>query len=247
MSSTSKIFLATLILCLCGHHVEAVKGPITVNVEVPAGEFKAVRLKNLPRGAFVAIEVRTEGEVEVVLTNTEDYNRFLDARRPLFRGRVNEKLSFSVSVPDTDNYFLIFYNRSGKRPRTVTATIMASRDSPDDINAAGTLLAKFERQLHRFFVFESFPMGVAQCPKSRAFDESAGVTLCAEYIQILYNSLGHKQKAQDALSFSIFHEVSRVLLTQWHHPKASEKTTADEMAAVLMIMFNQKKKTIRHH
>ena len=72
MSSTSKVFLATFILCLCHLHVEAVKGPITVNVEVPAGEFKAVRLRNLPRGAFVAIEVKTEGEVEVVLTDTAD-------------------------------------------------------------------------------------------------------------------------------------------------------------------------------
>jgi hypothetical protein len=249
MSATGKIILWALTICLFSFQVEAVKGPISVNVDVPAGEFKAVRLKNLPRGAFVAIEVQTEGEVEVVLTNTEDYTHFLDVRRPLFRGRVNKKLSFSVSIPESDNYFLIFYNRYAKRPRTVTATIMASRDSPDDINAAGTLLSKFEQQLHRLFIFESFPMGVAQCPKSRAFDESTGVTLCAEYIQILYKHLSHKQKAQDALSFSIFHEVSRVLLTQWHHPGAGQKTIADEMAAALMIMFKQKEKlfaTIEH-
>ncbi len=48
-----------------------------------AGEFKAVRLRNLPRGSFVAVEVKTDGEIEVMLTNTKDYQRFLDARRPL--------------------------------------------------------------------------------------------------------------------------------------------------------------------
>ena len=242
MSPTGKIILATLIFCLCGFDVGAVKGPVSVNVDVPAGEFKAVRLKNLPRGSFVAVEVKTDGEIEVVLTNTEDYQRFRDARRPLFRGQVNEKLSFSVSIPDTDNYFLIFYNRSEKRPRAVSATIMASRDSPDEINAADNLLSKFERQLHGLFIFDSFPMGVAQCPKSRTFDEGPGVTLCAEYVQILYKSLGHKQKAQDALSFSIFREVSRVLLTQWDHPGAAHKASADELAAVLMIMLNQKER-----
>ena len=242
MSSTGKIILVALIFCLCGLDVEAVKGPVSVNVDVPAGEFKAVRLKNLPRGSFVAVEVKTDGEIEVLLTNTADYQRFRDARRPLFRGQVNEKLSFSVSIPDTDNYFLIFYNRSGKRPRAITATIMASRDSPDDINAADKLLSKFERQFHGVFIFDSFPMGVAQCPKSRAFDEGPGVILCAEYVQILYKSLGHKQKAQDALSFSIFHEISHVLLTQWDHPGAAHEASADELAAVLMIMLNQKER-----
>jgi hypothetical protein len=242
MSSTGKILLVALIFCFCGLDVEAVKGPVSVNVDVPSGEFKAVRLKNLPRGSFVAIEVKTDGEIEVVLTNTADYKRFLDARRPLFRGRVDETLSFSVSIPESDNYFLIFYNRSGKRPRAVTATVMASRDNPDDINAADTLLSKFERQLHGLFIFESFPMGVAQCRKSRTFDDGMGITLCAEYVQILYKGLGHKQKAQDALSFSIFHEVSRILLTQWNNPGAPQIATADELAAVLMIMLNQKER-----
>lgn len=242
MSSTGKIILVALIFGLCGLNVEAVKGPVSVNVDVPAGEFKAVRLKNLPRGSFVAIEVKTDGEIEVVLTNTEDYKRFLDADRPLFRGWIDEKLTFSVSIPDTDNYFLIFYNRLGKRPRAVTTTIMASRDSPDEINAADNLLSKFERQLHGLFIFDSFPMGVVQCPKSQAFDDGPGVILCAEYVQLLYKSLGHKQKAQDAMSFSIFHEISRILLTQWNHPGAAQKITADELAAVLMVMFNQKEK-----
>ena len=242
MSPTGKIILAALFFGLCGLNVEAVKGPVSVNVDVPSGEFKAVRLKNLPRGSFIAVEVKTDGEIEVLLTNTEDYKRFLDARRPLFRGRVDEKLSFSVSIPESDNYFLVFYNRSEKRPRAVTATIMASRDSPDDINAADKLLSKFEQQFHGLFIFDSFPMGVAQCRISRAFDEGSGVILCAEYVQILYRSLGNKQKAMDALSFSIFHEISRVLLAQWNHPGAAHETTADELAAVLMIMLGQKKR-----
>ncbi len=242
MSPTCKIILGALIFCLCGLNAEAVKGPVTVNVDVPAGEFKAVRLRNLPRGSFVAVEVKTDGEIDVLLTNTEDYQRFRDAHRPLFQGRVDKRLSFSVSIPESDNYFLVFYNRSGKRRRAVTVTIMASRSSPDEINAADKLLGKFERQFHSLFIFKSFPMGVAQCRKSRAFDEGSGVILCAEYVQILYRSLGHKQKAMDALSFSIFHEVSRVLLTQWNHPRAAQKATADELATVLMVMLAQTKR-----
>jgi len=242
MSPTGKIILGVLIFCLWGLNAEALKGPVTVNVDVPAGEFKAVRLRNLPRGTFVAVEVKTDGEIEVMLTNTEDYQRFLDARRPLFKGRLDKQLSFSVSIPESDNYFLVFYNRSGKRRRAVTVTVMASRSGPDEINAADKLLGEFERKFHSLFIFESFPMGVAQCRNSRAFDEGSGVILCAEYVQILYRSLGHKQKAMDALSFSIFHEVSRVLLTQWNHSGAAQKATADELATVLMIMLNQTKR-----
>jgi hypothetical protein len=242
MSPTGKIILAALLIGLCGFDAEAVKGPVTVNIDVPAGEYKAVRLRNLPRGSFVAVEVKTDGEVDVVLTNTKDYHQFLDARRPLFRGLVDKRLSFSVSIPESDNYFLIFYNRTGKRPRAVTATIKASSSGPDNIKAANRLLSIFEKQFHMLFIFEPFPMGVAKCRKSRAFEESPGVILCAEYVQILYKNLGHKQQAMDALSFSIFHEVSRVLLAQWDHPGAAHETTADELAAVLMIMLGQKKR-----
>jgi hypothetical protein len=64
MSPTGKIILGVLIFCLWGLNAEALKGPVTVNVDVPAGEFKAVRLRNLPRGSFVAVEVKTDGEIE---------------------------------------------------------------------------------------------------------------------------------------------------------------------------------------
>ena len=242
MSTTGKIILAALLIGLCRFDAEAAKGTVSVNIDVPAGEYKAVRLKNLPRGSFVAIEVKTDGEIDVVLTNTKDYRRFLEARRPLFQGRLDRRLSFSVSIPESDNYFLIFYNRTGKQPRAVTATIKASSSSPDDIKAADKLLSIFEKQFHMLFIFNPFPMGVAKCRNSRAFEEAPGVILCAEYVQILYRGLDDKQKAMDALSFSIFHEVSGVLLTQWDHPGAGDETTADELSAVLMIMLGQKKR-----
>jgi hypothetical protein len=242
MSPTAKIILAALLICLCGFDAEAVKGPVTVNMDVPAGEYKAVRLRNLPRGAQIAIEVKTDGEIDVMLADTEDYRRFLDARRPLFQGQVDRKLSFSVVIPESDDYFLIFYNRTGKRSRAVTATVAASGSSSDNLNAADSLLGKFEKQFHRLFIFDPFPMGVAMCRKSRAFEKDPDVVLCAEYIQILYKSVGDRNKAMDVLSFSIFHQVSRVLLAQWDHPGAADESAADELAAVLMIMLGQKKR-----
>jgi len=45
----------------------AASGPITVNVDVPPGQWKAARLKNLPKDAMVAVQVESSGEILVAL------------------------------------------------------------------------------------------------------------------------------------------------------------------------------------
>ena len=37
----------------------------------------------------------------------------------------------------------------------------------------------------------------------------------------------------------IFHEVGRVLLSEWNHPMSTNEGVADEFATVLMVMVNQ--------
>jgi len=96
--------------------------------------------------------------------------------------------------------------------------------------------------LYQIFIFDSFPIGVERCDTSKAFADRLGIILCAGYVQQLYNHIRDKQKAQNALGFSIFHELGRILLVQWNHPATAQKTTADEFATVLMIMLKQTEK-----
>jgi len=222
----------------------AVSGPFTLNVDVPAGQWKAARLKNLPKDAMVAVQVESTGEILVALIHAKAFQNSPDNLRPLFTGRVERRLSFSVVVAEKGDHYLLFDNRRGAESRAVTVTLQAAQAEKDRTRAAGSILSDFEKQLHRLFVFDPFPIGVKQCGMPRAFAEEPGVFLCTEYISHLYDALKDQEKAKDFLSFSIFHEVSRELLQRWNHPDATRIETTDEFAVVLMLMLNQKSRVL---
>jgi hypothetical protein len=62
----------------------------------------------------------------VALMDSKTYRNFSDTSRPLFLGLVEKRLSFSVTIPATDNYYVVLNNRSGKQERTVKITIRAT-------------------------------------------------------------------------------------------------------------------------
>lgn len=230
-----------LLLCVSAF---AASGPFTLNMDVPAGQWKAARLKNLPRNAMVAVQVESNGEILVALVHSKTFRDSPDGIRPLFTGRVERRLSFSVAIAEKGDHYLLLDNRRGTEPRAVTVTLQAAQAEKDRTQAAGSILSGFEKQLHRLFVFDPFPMGVKQCGVPRAFAEEHGVFLCTEYVYHLYDALKDKEKAKDFLSFSIFHEVSQELLQRWNHPDAAKVETADDFAVALMLMLNQKSRLL---
>jgi len=222
----------------------AASGPIIVNVDVPSGQWKAARLKNLPKDAVVAVKVESNGEILVALVHAKTFRESPDGLRPLFAGRVERGLSFSVAVAEKGDHYILFDNRRGTESRAVTVTLQAALGEKDRTQAAGAILSEFEKQLHRLFVFDPFPMGVKQCGVPRAFADEPGVFLCNEYVYHLYEALRDQEKAKDFLSFSIFHEVARQLLEDWNHPEAGKGERIDEFALALMLMLNQKRRAL---
>jgi hypothetical protein len=191
-----------------------------LNVTVPPGQWKALKLRNLPKGAFVAVEIESSGDITVA---------FVDTR-------------FSVSIPAAGNYFVVLTNHRSTGPQEVKLTVSAARGSVDQKEAADKILRTFERQLHRIFVFDPFPIGVENCGVPKAFAVTSGIVLCAEYVYHLYDTINDKEKTKDALSFSLFHEVGHILLAKWNYPFSASKEVADEFATVLMVMLNQKER-----
>jgi hypothetical protein len=215
-------------------------GPFTVNVDVPSGQWKAARLKSLPKDATVAVKVESSGEILVALVHSSTFRNNPDSIRPLFTGRVERRLSFSVAIAEKGDHYLLFDNRRGAESRAVTVTLQAAHAEKDRTQAAGATLREFEKQLHRLFVFDPFSMGVKQCGAPRAFEEEPGIFLCTEYVYHLYDALKDQERVKDILSFSIFHEVAAQILKAWNHPSAGKTETTDEVAVVLMLMLNQK-------
>lgn len=240
MRTLLKTLLLTSCLSLLFSGAFAASGPVTVNSDIHAGDSKAIRLKNLPKNAVVAVSVESDGEITVVVMDSTNYLQFPSNHRPLFVGQVKKRLGFSLTIPATDDYYLLLDNRTGREPRSVKVMVNAARSNADQLKSANNILRNFEQQLHKVFVFDPFYFGVKQCEGTRAFvEEGSGIVLCTEYLYHLHNSIKDKQMAQNALAFSIFHEVGRVLLSEWNHPLSTNEGIADEFATVLMVMVNQ--------
>jgi hypothetical protein len=217
----------------------AASGPVSLNIDVPAGQWKAARLKNLPKEAMVAVQVESNGDILVGLLDSTSQGQ-PDTSRPLFAGRVEKRLSFSVTVAVAGDHYLVLDNRKGSQARAVSVHLHAARSAADQQDAANKMVRIFELQLSRIFVFEPFPIAIKSCGTPRAFVDPAGIVLCTEYMHHLYGILGNREKTKDILSFSLFHEIARVLLTKWENPFAGNVEAVDELACVLMVMLNHK-------
>jgi len=103
-----------------------------LNTEVAPAKWKAVRLKNLPKGAAVGLTIACSGTVDLIFVHQDELKRFPAAVNPLFQGTVERKLEFSVVIPTAGDYYVIFDNRQGKETQKVKILIRAvGPGSPD--------------------------------------------------------------------------------------------------------------------
>ena len=104
-----------------------------LNTEVPPAKWKAVRLKNLPKGAEVELSVACSGTVDLIFVHQDELKRFPAAVNPLFQGTVEKMLAFSVVIPASGDYYIIFDNRRGKEMQKVKILIRAQRARSPDV------------------------------------------------------------------------------------------------------------------
>jgi hypothetical protein len=99
-------------------------------VEVGGGKWKAVRLRNLPKDARLAVAVQSDATLGVSLLKEQDFKRYPKPQEPLFMGSSERSLSFTVTVPETGTYYLLFDNRASSDARQVKFGIRAARAQP---------------------------------------------------------------------------------------------------------------------
>lgn len=104
---------------------DAADAAMTVSLE--AGKWKAVRLRNLPKDAVMAVAVQATGKISVSLLSERDYRAFPKPEEPVFAGSVDRKLSFTIAIPDTGTYYLVLDNRQSSDARKVKLAIRAKR------------------------------------------------------------------------------------------------------------------------
>jgi len=98
-----------------------------MTVQLPAQKWKAVRLRNLPKDAVMAVAVQSSSNIAIALLTETDYRRFPRVQEPVFVGSVTRSLSFTVVIPTAGNYYLVLDNRASSEERKVKFLIRAQR------------------------------------------------------------------------------------------------------------------------
>ena len=101
-----------------------------VATDVPAGRAKSIRVRGVPAGAIIAVRIVTTGRILVSLVGMRQIKEPKPDAKPLFRGAVQDKMSFRVTITQADDYVLVLSNRAGKEPVNVEAEIRAVRRAP---------------------------------------------------------------------------------------------------------------------
>lgn len=97
-----------------------------MSVDVPAGQFKRLRLPNLPKDTAIAVIVQSTGQLALILIGERPAAQQPSSpQAPVFVGSLDRQLSFTVTIPATGNYLLVFDNRKGTEARTVKFLIRA--------------------------------------------------------------------------------------------------------------------------
>jgi hypothetical protein len=91
---------------------------------------KSIRMRGVPAGTVVAVRIVTSGRLLVALVGMKQLKEPKPDFRPVFRGVVQEKLSFRVTISEADDYLLVLNNRAGKETLSVEAEIRALRRRP---------------------------------------------------------------------------------------------------------------------
>ena len=87
-------------------------------------------MRAVPAGTILAVRVITSGRIIVSLLGMRQIREPKPDSKPLFRGAVQDKLSFRVTIPQGDDYLLVLSNRAGSAAVSVEAEIRAVRQRP---------------------------------------------------------------------------------------------------------------------
>lgn len=219
---------------------------IELNTTVDANDVKSIRLKNLPKSAYLSANIISNGKVDILLLDEINWKKQNDNRTAIFSSTVSDKLEFKIIIPHTSHYYLLLDNTKGKKERQLELEVTAGIDDKNKNliqseyqTLADKELQKIEQNLRRYFIFDDLNITIRKCGTANAFSSENTIIICQEIGARLIKQMNDKDKARDALLFAIMHEIGHVLLKQWGYPFYNNEEVADEFSTALLVMFNQ--------
>jgi len=80
------------------------------------------------------VAIQVPDKLATALVSELDYRRYPKAEDPVFAGTVDKHLSFTVTIPQTGHYFLVFDNRQGASAQKVKFVVRAERKQAQQRN-----------------------------------------------------------------------------------------------------------------
>ena len=236
--------LLVLVMALRTLDVSAASNPQSFSVEVPPGQWKTVRLQNIPKDVLVALAVKSDGPLTVGFLDALDQKQFPRIAHPLFWGQLESKLGFSVTIQQQGDYYVVLDNREGAIKRQVNLTAQATLGGAAaqalvnaQVKKVGLQMQALVQKLNQTFVFDPIPIQVKTCDRQQPFERAASLTLCLQYARQLMQTFQEKTQASDALVYSMFQEMAQLFQSQWGLESSDPSTVLDELTTVLMLTF----------
>lgn len=103
----------------------ALAGEAALTADVPGGQHKTLRLRNLPKNTQVSVAIEATGRITVTFVNEADFKRYPNPVEPVFSAPVEQTISFALTMPETGDYYVVLDNTRGTDGQKVKMVIRA--------------------------------------------------------------------------------------------------------------------------
>lgn len=216
---------------------------VNTNLEIPAGQWRGIRMRGLVLDAQLRIKVTSDGPITFGIYQKEAFQQLPDAQA-LVGGKTANTLEITTRIPAKDDYYLLLDNRAGDSSRNVTIDLLAESGTvssePARLLSTSVPFEQVKSAILKTFKLDALEISFVSCSSANAYAAPSHIFICTEYIRELHEAVdGDNTRLSDITLYTIMHELGHILFKLWAvHDYRNEKLI-DEFAVVLMIMFNQ--------
>ena len=178
----------------------------------------------------------------ITLAAKADCELWLDLKRKdngsrVFASRMPTQWSTVQLITQSGEYMLYFHNR-GSEECSFKGELTVRLETP----AGGSVnpqLKRLSEQLRKVFIMEPIDYQLVDCKTSNSYAQGSRVLICRQHLEMLQEQAADRQTAEHLILFTLMHETSHVLLTQWQYPFNNNEDVVDEFAVVLTCLMKK--------
>ena len=203
---------------------------LPLQLTLPPQQSKTARLQNVEAGSTVTLAARADCELWLDLKRQDNGSRVFAAKMPL-------EWSTVLLISEAGEYMLYFHNRSDNQCG-FEGELTARLDSA----ATGSVNQQLKRlsdQLQKVFIMDPIDYQLVDCGSNSSYAQGSKVLICREHLEHLQEAADDNEMARSLVFFTVMHETSHVLLTQWQYPFNNNEDVVDEFGVVLTRLMKQ--------